>query len=64
MKPGMKFALFVLAAVGSNVLAEVVVLTPQNFDLVVGKNKPALVEFYAPWYFHSYLDFPFFRYLS
>ncbi|BBN14363.1 protein disulfide-isomerase A6 [Marchantia polymorpha subsp. ruderalis] len=38
---------------GSVVFAEdVVVLSPDNFDLEVGQSKGALVEFYAPWCGH------------
>ena len=32
----------------SNVLE----LTPSNFDQTVGKDKPVLVEFFAPWCGH------------
>jgi hypothetical protein len=34
------------AALASNVID----LTPANFDDIVGSGKPALVEFFAPWY--------------
>lgn len=44
---------FVLAAmVAAAVSAEVVDLTPENFDTFVGGDKPALVEFFAPWCGH------------
>lgn len=39
--------LTVLAAVAS--ADDVVVLTEENFDKEVGKDRGALVEFYAPW---------------
>lgn len=44
----MKFSLSVFAAVaafvGSAYASNVVELTPDNFDSIVGKGKPALVE--------------------
>lgn len=33
----------------SAVVADVVVLTEENFDKEVGQDRGALVEFYAPW---------------
>lgn len=39
-------AFFVL----SSALADVVVLTEENFEKEVGQDRGALVEFYAPWY--------------
>lgn len=41
-------ALFISAAAAS----KVAVLDASNFDSVVGKDKPALVEFFAPWCGH------------
>lgn len=38
-----------LALVLGSALADVVVLTEENFDKEVGQDKGALVEFYAPW---------------
>ncbi|RDX39395.1 disulfide isomerase [Lentinus brumalis] len=50
MKFGTLFAavLSVSGALASNVID----LTPDNFDEIVGKGKPALVEFFAPWCGH------------
>ncbi|KAL3690774.1 hypothetical protein R1sor_004425 [Riccia sorocarpa] len=42
---------FLSCCVGS-FAEDVVVLTPDNFDLEVGQSKGALVEFYAPWCGH------------
>ncbi len=42
----------VFAASLALVAAEVVVLTPSNFDSVVDGSKNVLVEFYAPWCGH------------
>jgi protein disulfide-isomerase A6 len=46
-------AIFLLLIV-SNVASEsnVLDLTPNNFDQAVGKDKFALVEFFAPWCGH------------
>lgn len=33
----------------SSALADVVVLTEENFEKEVGQDRGALVEFYAPW---------------
>ncbi|KAI0071063.1 protein disulfide isomerase [Panus rudis PR-1116 ss-1] len=41
-------AFTVVGALASNVID----LTPENFDSVVGQGKPALVEFFAPWCGH------------
>lgn len=41
-------ALFLFSS--SVVLADVVVLTQDNFEKEVGQDRAALVEFYAPWY--------------
>ncbi|TFK75236.1 protein disulfide isomerase [Pluteus cervinus] len=49
----MKFSFSVLAALLTSVAASnVVELTPANFDQVVGKGVPTLVEFFAPWCGH------------
>ena len=42
----------ILLAAGSAAESDVVVLTAQNFDDVVGRSKGVLVEFYAPWCGH------------
>ncbi|KAF8233197.1 disulfide isomerase [Tricholoma matsutake] len=41
-------AVFLTGASASNVID----LTPDNFDKVIGKGKPGLVEFFAPWCGH------------
>ena len=42
-----------LAALGANAASSVLDLIPENFDKVVlQSNKPALVEFFAPWCGH------------
>lgn len=43
------FALLALLLV-SAIADDVVVLTDDSFEKEVGKDKGALVEFYAPWY--------------
>ncbi|GJE85373.1 protein disulfide isomerase [Phanerochaete sordida] len=49
----LSFTLFTaLAALGGAWASNVIDLTPDNFDQVVGKGKPALVEFFAPWCGH------------
>lgn len=42
-------ALLALLVVSSAVADDVVVLTDDSFEKEVGKDKGALVEFYAPW---------------
>ncbi|WVR07221.1 protein disulfide-isomerase domain [Kwoniella sp. DSM 27419] len=48
----MKFALSFLAFVTYVAASNVVDLTPDNFSKFVGGDRPALVEFYAPWCGH------------
>ncbi|RDB25771.1 Protein disulfide-isomerase erp38 [Hypsizygus marmoreus] len=49
----MLFSLPVLAALIAGASASNVLdLTPDNFDSVIGKGKPGLVEFFAPWCGH------------
>lgn len=53
MAPLRHFVLAALAAIGANAASSVLDLIPDNFDNVVLKsNKPALVEFFAPWCGH------------
>ena len=47
------FVLSAIATLGANAASSVLDLIPDNFDQVVLKsNKPALVEFFAPWCGH------------
>ncbi|KAF9003951.1 protein disulfide isomerase [Cyathus striatus] len=46
------FSLFSAALIAAVSASNVIDLTPDNFDQVVGKGKPALVEFFAPWCGH------------
>jgi protein disulfide-isomerase A6 len=46
------FSLFSAALIAAASASNVIDLTPDNFDQVVGKGKPALVEFFAPWCGH------------
>lgn len=40
-----------IALTAQSVLASNVIdLTPSNFDAIIDSGKPALVEFFAPWY--------------
>ena len=53
MAPLRHIVLAALAAIGVNAASSVLDLIPDNFDNVVLKsNKPALVEFFAPWCGH------------
>ena len=47
-----KLAIVALAAVAATCAAEVVDLTPSNFDSVVDGSKHVFVEFFAPWCGH------------
>ena len=54
--------LLVFTAVSAD---DVVVLTEANFEQEVGKDRGALVEFYAPWFdFLFFLFFPGFLFLA
>jgi protein disulfide-isomerase A6 len=44
------------AAIAVVTASNVVDLTPDNFDDVVGTGKPALVEFFAPWWYVHFYD--------
>jgi len=51
----MKFSFTLFAAVvslGGALASNVLELDPDNFDELIGKGKPALVEFFAPWCGH------------
>ncbi|KAK7685514.1 hypothetical protein QCA50_011379 [Cerrena zonata] len=51
----MKFTATLFAAVVSltgALASNVIDLTPENFDTIIGQGKPALVEFFAPWCGH------------
>ncbi|KAI0760753.1 protein disulfide isomerase [Fomes fomentarius] len=50
----MRFGTFFAAvlSVGSALASNVLELNPDNFDEIIGKGKPALVEFFAPWCGH------------
>ncbi|KAG5730441.1 hypothetical protein E4T56_gene4873, partial [Termitomyces sp. T112] len=43
---------FLAALVASATASNVIELTSADFDTVIGKGKPGLVEFYAPWCGH------------
>jgi hypothetical protein len=46
-------AFFAAPAIADDVLD----LTPDNFDNEVGKDRGALIEFFAPWFFSFFLFF-------
>ncbi|KAL1683229.1 thioredoxin-like protein [Schizophyllum commune] len=48
----MRFALALAALFTAVSASNVIDLTPENFDSVVGQGKPGLVEFFAPWCGH------------
>ena len=53
MAPLRQLLVAALAALGANAASSVLDLIPDNFDSIVLKsNKPALVEFFAPWCGH------------
>ncbi|KAF9048699.1 thioredoxin-like protein [Panaeolus papilionaceus] len=47
-----RVSLFLSALLAGAAASNVVDLTPDNFDEIIGKGKPALVEFFAPWCGH------------
>ena len=46
-------AVLLCAVLAASVSANVIDLTPENFDEVVEAHKFTFVEFFAPWYVHS-----------
>ncbi|PSS37492.1 hypothetical protein PHLCEN_2v699 [Hermanssonia centrifuga] len=49
----LSFGLFAaVVSLGGTLASNVIDLTPDNFDSVIGQGKPALVEFFAPWCGH------------
>ncbi|KAF9471225.1 protein disulfide isomerase [Pholiota conissans] len=46
------FSIFVSALIAGASASNVLELTPDNFDSIVGQGQPALVEFFAPWCGH------------
>jgi len=48
----LSFSLFAAALLAGVQASNVLDLTPKNFDSVIGKGKPGLVEFFAPWCGH------------
>ncbi|KAF8149922.1 protein disulfide isomerase [Crassisporium funariophilum] len=46
------YSLFLSALAAGVSASNVIDLTPENFDSVIGQGKPALVEFFAPWCGH------------
>ncbi|EDR00989.1 protein disulfide isomerase [Laccaria bicolor S238N-H82] len=46
------FSVFAALLIGGVSASNVIELTPENFDSVIGKGTPALVEFFAPWCGH------------
>ncbi|KAF8896355.1 protein disulfide isomerase [Infundibulicybe gibba] len=48
----MKIYLFLAALIAGASASNVIDLTPDNFDTVIGQGKPGLVEFFAPWWYN------------